>query len=117
MGNLLKCVAAATTAITIGISAAPASAACYGSGSFSSCYDGNGNSYSIQRFGNNTYMNGYNNRTGSSWSQTSQTFGNSTYNYGRNSKGQSWNSTTNQFGSYGRNSNGQSFNCGLLGCN
>lgn len=92
-------------------------AGCFGTGTYSTCTDASGNRYSIQRFGGNTYMNGYNANTGSSWSRNSSTFGNSTYTYGRNSQGQSWTSTTNQFGSYGRNSSGQSWNCGILGCN
>jgi hypothetical protein len=37
----------------------PSSAACLGSGSFQTCYDNSGNSYSVQRFGNQTNMNGY----------------------------------------------------------
>jgi hypothetical protein len=43
-----------------------ASAGCIGSGSFQTCNDNSGNSYTINRFGNSTTMNGYNAQTGSS---------------------------------------------------
>jgi hypothetical protein len=44
-------------------------AGCIGSGSFQTCNDDSGNSYTINRYGNSTTMNGYNAQTGSSWSQ------------------------------------------------
>jgi len=44
-------------------------AECIGSGSFQTCNDDSGNSYTINRYGNSTTMNGYNAQTGSSWSQ------------------------------------------------
>lgn len=96
--------------------AVPASAACYGSGSFSSCSDSSGNSYTINRMGNSTYMNGFNSNTGSTWSQNSRRMGNSTYTNGFDSQGRSWNSTTSQFGTYGTDTRGKSFFCGPLGC-
>jgi len=39
-------------------------AACYGSSPLSTCDDQYGNSYTVQRFGNQTIMNGYNAQTG-----------------------------------------------------
>lgn len=75
-----------------------ASAGCFGSSSFATCFDGPGNSYTVQRFGNSTYMQGNNFRTGSRWSQRSQTFGSSTYTQGQ-TNGRSWNMHQQRFGS------------------
>jgi len=97
-------------------------AACYGSQSFQNCYDNNGNAYTVQRFGNSTYMNGSN--SNGTWNQQSHSFGNMTQHYGQTSNGNSWNMTQQQLGGgyqsfSGTNSNGQSFNylCGPYGCN
>jgi len=57
-------------------------AACYGSSTFENCYDGSGNTYTVNRFGDTTQMNGFNAQTGSQWSQTSQTYGTMTYHTG-----------------------------------
>ncbi|MFD0988222.1 hypothetical protein [Methyloligella solikamskensis] len=98
-------------------------AACFGSDAFSTCSDSNGNSYTVQRFGNSTYVNGHNSRTGSSWSQNSNTFGNTTYHNGRAANGNSWNMTDQNFGGTrslsGTDSQGNSFNytCNQFGCN
>lgn len=74
--------------------AASAQATCVGSGVFSSCYDAqSGNSYTIQRHGNSTYMNGYNSNTGSNWSQTTNDFGSTSQTYGTDSRGNSWTQT------------------------
>jgi hypothetical protein len=91
------------------------SAQCYGTGAFKNCYDSkSGNSYTIQKFGNQTQMNGYNAGTGSSWSQNSTTIGNTTFNNGRAANGNSWNSTETRIGNRafgsGTDSNGKSFN-------
>jgi hypothetical protein len=82
----------------------------------------NQRSYNIQRFGNQTNMQGYNAGTGNSWSQNSMTLGNSTYINGQASDGSSWNENIQHFGNTttysGTDSNGNSFNrtCGPLGC-
>ena len=98
-------------------------AQCIGSDYLSSCNDNNGNSYTVQRIGNSTYMNGSNARTGSNWSQQSQQIGNSTYTTGRASDGNTWNSTTTNYGNghysiSGSDASGNSFNkyCTSMGC-
>lgn len=99
-------------------------AACFGSGSFTTCSDSSGNSYTVNRMGNQTYMNGSNARTGSTWSQQSMDLGNMTMTNGQASNGNSWNSTTMNLGGgmtsiYGQDSQGNSFStlCGPYGCN
>lgn len=97
-------------------------AGCIGSDSFQTCNDLNGNSYTVQRFGNTTIMNGRNSRTGSSWSQNSQTFGNTTFHSGQ-TNGNTWNMQQHNFGNVqsfsGTNSQGQPFNysCMFGSCN
>ena len=81
------------TLAIIALSAASASATCIGTGALSTCYDDSGNTYTIQRLGNSTYMQGHNARTGSNWSQDSHTFGNTTFHNGRDARGNSWNTT------------------------
>jgi hypothetical protein len=99
-----------------------ANAGCIGSGAFQSCTDTSGNSYTVNRFGNTTTMNGYNAQTGSTWSQNSNTFGNTTTHSGTASNGNSWNSTEQRMGNtrsiYGTDSQGNSFSktCGPFGC-
>ena len=91
-----------------------AEATCFGSGNFYSCNDTNGNSYTVNKFGNNTQVNGYNSRTGSRWNANSQQFGNTTITNGTAANGNTWNSTTHTLGNTtytsGRDSNGKSFN-------
>jgi hypothetical protein len=78
--------AAVTLAIT------PSAATCFGSGAFQTCNDNSGNSYTVQRYGNQTNMSGFNAQTGSTWSQHSMTLGNTTYHNGI-TNGNSWNMT------------------------
>jgi hypothetical protein len=100
----------------------PSLASCLGSGSFQTCNDNSGNSYSVQRFGNQTNMSGYNAQTGSTWSQHSATMGNTTFHNGV-TNGNSWNMTDQRFGNArtysGTDSRGQSFfySCNQFGCN
>ena len=89
----------------------PASAGCFGSGTLYTCSDDYGNNYTINKLGNSTYMNGYNFKTGNSWSQNSQRFGNTTITNGFDSQGRMWNQTTNQFGR-----NTSTGFCGIYGC-
>lgn len=97
-------------------------AGCIGSGSLKTCYDNNGNTYTVQKFGDATYLNGYNSKTGTSWNQNSQRVGNSTFTNGRAANGNSWNSTATKLGNStlinGRDSQGKSFStvCGKYGC-
>ena len=69
-----------------------------------------------------TYVNGYNSRTGSNWSQESMHIGNTTYTNGRAANGNSWDMTTQRIGDTtfmnGRNSQGNYFSktCNQFGC-
>jgi hypothetical protein len=93
--------------------ASPASAECIGTQAFSTCTDDSGNTYDIQRFGNQTFMTGHNSRTGSHWSEDTMTFGNTTFIDGKASNGSNWNETQQRIGNMefysGRDSRGQSF--------
>ena len=90
-------------------------AQCYGTDTYSTCYDYNsGNSYSINRFGDSTYMNGWNSNTGSTWSQNSRTFGDTTYMNGYSSDGGYWSSTITPYGIFGYDSDGNYFNSYLI---
>jgi hypothetical protein len=79
------------------LAATAADAMCTGTPGFQTCTDSSGNSYSVQRNGGSTHMNGYNANTGSTWSQNSQTLGNTTFHSGH-SNGNSWNGTTQNIG-------------------
>lgn len=112
-----------TTAIaSMLLFAGAVSAECIGSGNLKTCYDNSGNSYTVQKFGDSTYVSGYNSKTGSSWNQDSQKIGNSTFTNGKSADGQSWNSTSTKIGdsvmTYGKDSNGKPFTtvCGKYGC-
>jgi hypothetical protein len=99
-------------------------AGCIGSESFHTCYDDSGNSYTVNRLGDSTYVKGTNSN-GESWSQQSQKYGNMTVTNGHDKDGNSWNSTTTHIGSgstitTGRDSDGNSFStyCNkITGCN
>ena len=98
-------------------------AQCIGTNALSTCYDNNGNTYTVNRMGNMTTVNG-SSSNGSSWSQTSNTVGNTTYSNGTASNGQSWNETQTNLGNgnrmvSGTNSQGQYYsqNCNQYGCN
>lgn len=101
----------------------PAAAICTGSGSFKTCSDNQGNNYTIQKSGNQTFTTGHNNRTGSRWSSNSNTIGNTTYQRGRSADGDTWNQTIQNIGNTqyrsGTDSNGNSFSttCNQYGCN
>lgn len=109
--KLLATIVLAFVTVTV-----PASAACYGTSSLSTCYDNSGNSYTVNRLGGSTYVYGRNRQTGSTWSQNSFDLGGQTYTYGRASNGNTWNQTSGPYGTYGRDSSGRSFYCGLGGC-
>ena len=102
--------------------AAAAHSACLGSGSLRTCTDDSGNSYTINKLGNSTYVQGSNAQTGSTWSQETHRSGSTSNTYGRDSDGNSWNSNTYRSGSstntYGTDSNGRSFQrtCNQYGC-
>jgi hypothetical protein len=119
MRGLIICLIASTLAGA----AAPAYAECFGSDAFSTCYDDSGNAYTVQRFGNQTFMNGSNSRTGSTWSQNSMTMGHTSYHNGV-TNGNSWNMTDQRYGGmrsiYGTDSRGNHFNYNctqMFGCN
>ncbi len=103
--------------------AAPSAfAQCIGSDSLSHCTDDNGNSYTVQRIGSTTYLNGSNAGTGSSWNQTSQTLGNTTFHNGTDADGNSWNGTSQTIGNTtfhnGTDSDGNPYSktCTQYGC-
>lgn len=111
-------------ALLASLLASTASAACVGSGLFQTCTDSSGNTYTVQRMGNQTTMQGYNPSTGSNWSQQSNTFGGTTIVNGNDSQGRTWNNTIqNMGGGYvhqsGMDASGRPFSrvCGPLGCN
>jgi hypothetical protein len=85
-----------------------AHAGCTGGSVYRTCYDSYGNSYSVQRFGNTTTVQGRNAGTGSTWSQTDTTFGNSTYTQGT-TNGRSWNMQRYGRSYSGRDSRGNFF--------
>ena len=98
-------------------------AGCFGTQSFYTCNDNSGNSYNVNKFGNNTNVNGYNSATGSQWNEHSTTMGNLTQINGTAANGRHWNETINNFGNgmrtiNGVDSNGNSFStfCGPGGC-
>lgn len=108
--------------IALGASALNAHATCTGSGSFRYCTDNSGNSYTVQQYGNTTYTQGTNARTGSNWNQTSNTYGNTTYHNGTAANGNSWSGTSSTYGnttyhngvnSRGRSYSGTTYNYGL----
>lgn len=92
--------------------ASPVEAGCIGSGSLQTCFDDEGNSYTVHRFGNNTLMNGSNARTGSIWSHHSTTLGSTTFHNGE-ANGNSWHMTDQRIGGLriysGIDSQGNSF--------
>ncbi len=95
--------------LTFLLTANQAFANCIGTDSFYTCYDTpSGNSYSVNKIGNSTYMNGSNAGTGSRWSQESHTFGSTTNIYGSASDGSAWNETITPYATYGNDSDGNS---------
>ena len=64
-----------------------ANAACVGTGTYKSCTDASGNHYTVNKFGNQTVVNGSNSNTGNTWSQTSTHLGNTTITNGRAADG------------------------------
>lgn len=97
---------------------------CAGSSAYYSCSDDSGNSYSVSKAGNSTYMNGYNPSTGAQWSQNSQRIGNSTYTYGTDKDGNTWNQNATKYGNStnysGTDSNGNYYSKTCIkgyGCN
>lgn len=111
-----------TVIVSMLLFAGTASAGCIGSGNLKTCYDNSGNSYTVQKFGDSTYVSGYNSKTGTTWNQDSQKIGNSTFTNGKAANGQSWNSTSTKIGDStiinGKNSDGKPFSavCGKYGC-
>jgi hypothetical protein len=106
------------------ITTSSAFAACVGTGTFSTCTDDSGNSYSVQRFGNMTNVQGMG-ANGQTWNQSSQTVGNQTFTNGTAANGNSWNENQLHLGNgnssiSGTNSSGQPYNyfcTRATGCN
>lgn len=87
---------------------------CYGSERYKTCTDQNGNSYTVQKYGNSTQVQGYNYETGNSWSQSTNRVGNSSYTTGYDAEGNSWSQNTRRIGNTtyqdGYDSDGNSYN-------
>jgi hypothetical protein len=94
--------------------AGPVAANCFGTATLKTCTDDSGNTYTVQRLGNTTFVDGYNAQTGSQWSQNTQRVGNISYTTGNDADGNSWSQTTQRLGNttyqYGYDSDGNSFN-------
>lgn len=86
-----------TLGLVLASGAISAHAFCTGSAAYQICNDSSGNSYTVQRIGNTTYLDGSSNN-GRTWSQTSQTIGNTTFHDGRAANGNSWSGTTTRIG-------------------
>ena len=101
-----------------------AHAMCFDSAAMETCNDANGNSYTVNRLGSMTMIQGNNANTGSNWGETVNHFGNTTTINGTAANGQNWNENIQHYGngSYsesGTDSRGNSFNvyCTPYGCN
>jgi hypothetical protein len=109
-------------AILLSLSAAAfgAQAQCFGSGSFQTCTDASGNSYTVNRMGNTTMVNG--SGPNGTWNQTSQTIGNTTFHNGQAVNGNNWHGSTQSIGNMqihqGVDSRGSSYQktCTPYGC-
>lgn len=89
---------------------------CTGFDSYRTCTDyNNGNTYDIRKFGNQTYVDGYNSNTGSTWNQNSTRIGDTTWHQGNSANGNSWDITEQNIGGtryiYGNDSRGNYVNC------
>jgi hypothetical protein len=99
---------------------ANASAQCLGTGNLKTCYDGSGNSYTVNKMGNTTFVNGSN--SNGTWSSTSTKMGNTVFQNGTDIDGNSWNqtiySTPSGTSIFGTNSDGEpvSSHCNAFGC-
>lgn len=71
---------------------------CYGSANNRTCTASDGSSYTTQRIGSYSHTDGYNSKTGSSWSSSTQRVGNTSFTNGTDSHGNSWNETTQHVG-------------------
>lgn len=89
------------------LSCAAVGATCHGQGSFQTCNDGAGNSYTVKRYGDAVQSQGTDARTGSSWSQTTRTNGDTARHEGRTADGASWSGTSQLMG------NGATFHRGV----
>lgn len=85
----------------LAVAAGPAFASCYGTGAYQSCTNTDGTSGFSS--GGTTVMNGYDARSGTSWSGTASTYGNTTAYQGMSSDGTTWSGQSNNYG-YGYSS-------------
>jgi hypothetical protein len=123
-GDSMKRIAFSFCIAIWALASVPAFANCVGSPTFQTCADQNGNTYSVNRLGNTTTVNGYNGQAGSSWNETATTIGNNTTINGNAANGQHWNENINSYGNGNRtisgvDSNGNAFSktCTPYGCN
>ena len=97
-GDHMKAISTLFACVVLVLGAPVQAQTCTGTGAYRFCTDASGNSYSVNRIGSSTFVNGSNASTGSSWSQNTQRIGNSSFTNGYNSQGQAWNSTSTTFG-------------------
>lgn len=116
LGIAIFCAAVAASGV--------AYANCVGGPTMETCTDSSGNSYTVNRMGNMTTVNGHNSQTGSSWNETTNTYGNTTQINGNAANGQHWNETIQNYGNgnrsvYGTDSRGNAYShyCTAYGCN
>lgn len=101
-----------------------AAAQCVGSNQFATCTDMNGNSYTVNRMGGMTTVQGMNSN-GNTWNETTTNVGGGmSMTHGTDSNGNSWNETQTNLGGgmhsvTGTDSNGNSYShiCSQFGCN
>lgn len=109
--------------LTSGFMSMTAHAECIGTDSYSTCSDDNGNVYDVTRYGGTTEVSGHNNRTGTTWRQTTEKLGNQTETRGTASNGAEWEETRTETGGgnytvTGVNAQGEryDYNCSQAGC-
>lgn len=111
-----KALIAAGAIAFMGAVSTTANAACTGSGFYQTCSDAQGNHYNVNRYGPTTQMNGYNNRTGSRWNQTTTRYDSlGITQHSGTTNGRNWSLDEHRVGSTthysGRDSHGNSINC------
>ncbi|MEM5449531.1 MULTISPECIES: hypothetical protein [Paraburkholderia] len=116
----------ALSLIIFGAFTAPAAfAKCWGNDAFQNCVDESGNSYTVQRFGNTSTVNGYQQKLpGEAWEQTGASIGDTTFITGQAADGSTWTETITNYGNgtrtiSGMDGKGLVYNkyCTVSGCN
>lgn len=105
---MMRCLLALVAFISFG-----SYAKCIGTETHQTCSDGHGNSYTVRRIGNDTYITGQTSN-GDTWSQQSSRSNNTVITTGHNKNGESWSSTTTYLSdgssvTTGKDANGNAF--------